>query len=395
MSSMMSEYVASIGFALNFEDHKDSAQVRAGESVFFDGKKAQYINRSGDEISGVAPSLRSAINMRWLNLKTNVGITTKQVQETQMIDRDADKIPANRGEKYDNLKGGSFEEMMAKERRMEGNIIHDDALIVKHTGSIAVKEKKAAAAGKLEISGDQVEIKENVMVNSSTTTAPNRSHKKEIIRSEDYGAKTTTPIKGASEQKNPETKKETFTVDDKTPRIPEDATMKEVKRAVVQNEGESQDAVVVGTVKKASMTVESPEGVVLKKKGETEKSETTKVIEGVTFKTVEKKAPPTNGATVTVSSGGDAITEVTEGAEGVEVVQKKTGVNIAPKPESTDYLSMLPEDWGSLHWTKKEKFVKNHTNVDFIKFILSVETTTAVQNACKARLKELGQEIPD
>ena len=77
------------------------------------------------------------------------------------------------------------------------------------------------------------------------------------------------------------------------------------------------------------------------------------------------------------------------------MVQKRAGVNIAPKPESTDYLSMLPEDWGSLHWTKKEKFVKNHTNVDFIKFILSVETTTAVQNACKARLKELGQEIPD
>ena len=60
------------------------------------------------------------------------------------------------------------------------------------------------------------------------------------------------------------------------------------------------------------------------------------------------------------------------------------------KAGSTDYLSMLPEDWGTLHWVKKEKFIKTLTDKGFIEFILSVETIKAVQNACTERLKELG-----
>lgn len=406
MASVMSEYVASIGFALNFEDHKVSAQVRAGESVLFDGKRAQYTNRNGEDIAGVAPSLRTAINMKWLNLKTNGGVSSEEVQQAQQsVNRDGDRIPGNPGEKYDNLKGGSFDEAMAKERRTGAEVIREDDLIVKETGPIAVEEKKAAAASeKLEVAGDQVQVKENVMVNSSTMNAPTKTHNTEIRRSEDYGADATKPLKKAEEKQPQETKKrETFTVDDTTPRVSEDATLKEVKRAVIQNEGESQDARVVKKIKIASMNVESPEGVTLKKEDEKVETKTeTKVVEGVTFKTEEKVAK-TEETGATVSSGGEAITEIGPGTEGVEIVQKREGVNIALQEakeepqtdEDPDYLSMLPEDWGSLHWTKKEKFIKIITNVDFLKFILSVETTTAVQNACKARLEELGQKVPD
>ena len=75
-------------------------------------------------------------------------------------------------------------------------------------------------------------------------------------------------------------------------------------------------------------------------------------------------------------------------------VVKKAAAN-TPKttPESSNYLLMLPEEWGELHWTKKEKFVKELTDIDFIKYLLVVETANAVQNACRERLNELGEEI--
>ena len=59
---------------------------------------------------------------------------------------------------------------------------------------------------------------------------------------------------------------------------------------------------------------------------------------------------------------------------------------------TTDYLLTLPDNWGKMHWVKKEQFIKGIDDIYFIKFILSMENTKAVRNACNERLKELGHE---
>ena len=397
MAAVMTEYISSIKFSLNFEDHKNSVQVQAGDSVFFDGvSQVKYLKKDGSEVSGKAPSLQSAIGMRWLAPKSSLpeGFPkTEDIQEAQKaVDRDADKIPVNRESRYDNLKGGSFEEMLAKERASD-TIIREDDLIVKHTKPYAVAEKKAAAAGeKLEVAGDQVEVKENVMVNSSTTVTPTRTHKREIIRSEDYGAESTSPVKFKTAGSKGDKKKSGFTVDNTTPNLPEGATMDEVKRVtkVIKQDAESQGAKVVKTVKKASVDVETVDGINMKKTGT--ESGSSKIVEeeGISFRAASTRAGKAESG-ATVSSGGTPISEVHAGMDGVTVVQKRTGVNIPPK-EQPNYLSMLPDDWGILHWTKKEKFIKVITDVGLLKFILTVETLQAVQNACKARLEELDNQ---
>jgi len=58
---------------------------------------------------------------------------------------------------------------------------------------------------------------------------------------------------------------------------------------------------------------------------------------------------------------------------------------------TTDLAAALPENFSKMHWVKKEKFVKVQSNPDLIKYIMGNEKTKAIQNACKARLKELGQ----
>jgi hypothetical protein len=52
---------------------------------------------------------------------------------------------------------------------------------------------------------------------------------------------------------------------------------------------------------------------------------------------------------------------------------------------------MLPDNWSKMHWVQKEKFILTVDDPDFLKFILQVEMTAAVQNACKERLKAIGQ----
>ncbi len=77
-----------------------------------------------------------------------------------------------------------------------------------------------------------------------------------------------------------------------------------------------------------------------------------------------------------------------------KVVKKASDKTPAATPENSNYLSILPEDWSKLHWTKKEKFVMEQTDIDFIKYLLTTAPSKAVQNACKERLKQLGEEIP-
>jgi hypothetical protein len=73
--------------------------------------------------------------------------------------------------------------------------------------------------------------------------------------------------------------------------------------------------------------------------------------------------------------------------------QKKPVVTSKESEESSgDFLTMLPDDWGKMHWVKKEMFINDLEDIDFLKFILSVETIKAVQNACVERLKALEQK---
>ena len=83
----------------------------------------------------------------------------------------------------------------------------------------------------------------------------------------------------------------------------------------------------------------------------------------------------------------DDLTKITSVGTKKEDLTKITSTDA-----TTDYLLILPDNWNKLHWVKKEKFIKDLDDVGFINFILSMETTKAVQNACKERLKELGQK---
>jgi len=63
------------------------------------------------------------------------------------------------------------------------------------------------------------------------------------------------------------------------------------------------------------------------------------------------------------------------------------------KSESpVNYVDLLPENWGELHWTRKEKFIQSITDINFLKFILRVESVKAVINACKKQLETLSKK---
>lgn len=75
-----------------------------------------------------------------------------------------------------------------------------------------------------------------------------------------------------------------------------------------------------------------------------------------------------------------------------EIKLNEDVTKITSSDATTDYLLILPDNWNKLHWVKKEKFIKELDDVHFIRFILSMESTKAVRNACNERLEELGQK---
>jgi len=98
-----------------------------------------------------------------------------------------------------------------------------------------------------------------------------------------------------------------------------------------------------------------------------------------------------------VGSGSTPVADLSE-------AKTQEDANEAQKPEkdrysiakdqsktqpSSNYLQLLPADWSTMHWVKKEKFVMGLTDYNFVKFILTVESLKAVQIACKKRLAEL------
>ncbi len=494
-------FVATRDFALNFEDRKiPSVKIREGETVQYDGSVAIYTKSDGDIAKGRCPGLKSAINiMGWLDLVEKEEETPELPKATEMsavLDegnlfedplgpppQQEVEIPLQ-DDDYSHMKGGSFDTYAQKESDIHvvgsknTQVIKENDLIVKEIPAIK-KAEQPQSRGKLEVAGDQVEIK---LVTSSTVTpraGPKRGFK--VVAGDEYGADSSTPMttkKAASAQ--PQQRK-SFVVDDTTPRATEGMSREEVQRITkVINADESQDAKVVRTIDK-KMDVKEIEGITLRK------------VESPKDITFKKRSTP-DGLTITtkVSSGSTGVADISQqggvvvaSIDGVkpsksavepqeavvigkigepkdevpetaplpqvepgekvgeeliaDIFEEQTPEQIQQKEESerrakvradgrkksatvtqkameksstkkqakevpetsvppvseqtedTDYLSMLPDDWGKMHWVKKEQFIKKQTDTAFIRFIQSVEMTKAVQNACAERLTELEQ----
>jgi hypothetical protein len=393
------DYVATRDFALNFDDKKmKSLKVHQGEIVNYDGATAIY-KSSKEIVNGPCHGLRAAIEvMGWLipkNGKTKI----KDIKATPKLRED-----------YDPKTGGSFETMMAKEQgtvvaSKKYGLIQEKDIVVKDLSKKVIPEEKKT--GKLEVVGDQVAVREKLMIRSSTTEARSTKFNTTLIKGDESGSMGTVPLK--MQKKSNEKAKNTYIVDETTPRnISEDLTMTEVQRmkGVVIKADDSQDAKIVGKVKPAAET-RQVEGITFRKvtprpeqpikatvsRGGNEsvqndgvvvgkiKDQKTKDAEALALeKDRRNKAEAAKQARIKAASATQAMLE----KEKPQVIKQEI-----VKAETTDYLSQLPDDWGLMHWVQKEKFIKALTDKGFIEFILSVETIKAVLNACTERLKEL------
>lgn len=485
------KFVASNDFALNWDNRNiPSVKVREGQTVLYDGEIALYVKSDGEEIKGRCIGLRSAINiMGWL-IPSDITETVvepevdpnKSCPDLFVEPDQPDQIPES---DFDSVKGGSFDTFANQNNDIHvvgskgTEVIKEDDLIVKEIPPIEKTKVIGEEDGKLEVAGDQVQVKEvpdsRLIVNSSTVTPKKVKRTLEVTQADEMGADSTQPIKTAKVSEP--TKKKTYIVDNQTPRtIHEDMTKEEVQRITkVINADESQDARVVKKLDKSKMDVKEIEGVTLrktespkdiafnktvspkdmsvkttissgstpiadisaqepvvvskeKKAGEktgdaliadifdepTEKKvpkKTEEVSEKTEEKATEKKVPEKTEKEKTAEKKAIAAKKAKERAitrkKSSAKTQKQMESEKAPKeildvqldakvtdePQTEiDYISMLPDDWGKLHWVKKEKFIKELTNIAFIKFIFSVEKIKAVQNACAERLKTLGQK---
>jgi len=479
------EFVAVMEFALNFEDRNiPSVKIRVGDTLTYDGEVASYLKKDGDIAKGRCMGLKSAINMMgWLDLMEETDTEEYDSPEVESLFEEEEIVtPPSLPQDYGKIKGGSFDTYAEHSGEIHiqtvGNkgteIIRENDLIVKQLTPIK-KDTQVLGRGKLEVAGDQVEVK---MVTSSTVT-PRATPKKKftVIEGDQYGADSAMPMKTKNASSNPK-EKSAYIVDDSTPRPTEGMSREDVRRITkVINADESQDAKVVKTMSK-KMDVTTVEGITLRKTDSPKDMslKQTKSPDGFTVKTKVSSGSTSvsdasmQGAVVVGNIGGVKTgVNVAEPQDAVEVskigvkkepavVVEKTGDDLiadlfgtediekkaladkrakeraesrkkasaqtqgvmeekkaskkqieveAPevelKPEimkkaavvtessSDDYLLMLPDDWGQLHWVKKEKFVKDLKDAAFVKFIQTIETTKAVLNACTERLKDLEQ----
>jgi hypothetical protein len=386
LKGKMDDFVAAIDFRLNFEDKTPSIMVKIGDVIQYDGEMASYTKSSGDRTLGRTLALKSAIAGSWLKPAT---IATETVQNPVQAPAE---VPTQTQAEYDALKGGNFETFLNQEKTVvagaRGSVIKEKDMIVKQTGS-RVSEEKATKTGRLEVSGDQVDVKTvDTTVTSSTSGFKGKKFSKEVRKSEDYGADSTQPIRTRKNAAaTPETRPNTYTVDDKTPHVPDMATTEEIQRAKrIIKDAEPQEAKVIGNVRK-SETVETVDGITLKKTvAPTEINTSVKVGSGEVI---------TEATTVKLSSGGTGVTDLSGKDPDGAVVVAKIGEKAAPKiPEApatdgSNYLSMLPDSWADMHWVQKEKFIHRMVDKGFLEFLMKVETLPAIQKACEARLKEL------
>ena len=368
----MLEYISNIEFSLNFEDKRNSVKVKVGEIVRYDGSIAKYTKQpSGEEIIGKTSSLRSAITSNWLTLNVPgapvgpLDVKTDKIRNDGIVYKTPD---------YDPLKGGSFEELLKKSDDIvvagARQVIREEDQVVKKTNFDRTPAAIVKKTGKLEVAGDQVNVRETgtTVSNSTSSSVGQRTNKPRVIQADDGQADHIIVSKKKEAAPESTTKAKTFTVDSSTPAVPEDATMADVRRSTIKFD-DQQDARVIG--KTGSVETRMPdepnevEGIVLKKTG------STKLSQGST--------PVADLSGVKTQSEVNAIEK--------EIVQKE----VKAAPVTKNYVDMLPEDWATLHWVRKEKFITEITDPDFLKFIMRVESIKAVYAACKKRLTELAK----
>ena len=391
IAGKMEKYVAQREFTLNFEDRNiKSVKVRLGSEVLYDGVTAQYTAFDGVVSSGKCPSLKSAIDvLAWLlpaNGKAadfSAPVTSPTLQK--VVKRDV--IPIKEDD-YDSKIGGSFDTMMKSEglngEKKMAVVRQEDRVIRK------IPEINTGVDNTAGVVEDQSPVRENLTVNSSTTNPRTVTHSAKVIRQEESNTRDVGTMRLPAKAVGNVKKK--IVVDSTTPSIPEDATAEEVKRItspVVQSADQSQESVVVKKIRKAPSVIEI-EGVVLRKTKSVERPATARTgsveMKPITASVVKPLTVSKEEVTVvkTISPKPDAI-------DALNVPPKPSVVNnnqvIASDPQ--DYMSLLPESWGDMHWTQKEVFVLNLNDKGFIEFIMSVETIKAVLNACTERLKQL------
>lgn len=450
----MQKFVAQKEFSLNFEDRKiKSVKVRVGEFVLYDGDIATYPAEGLNQITARCPSLKAAINsMGWMTLSKN-GKAAAPVVAAKAGDPDVlpgkdfdydtklggsfdtflentglnnDGVPATtalktakkpgpevlpeKADDYDEKVGGSLDTMIARENKATRVIPHEDRVVRKMPVKAASDPTLMKPVGTHPVSNDQYVVKESnaTSVTSSTSQGKTTKHSTKVISAGQYGASSgSIPIKGLAKKASAESKRKTFEVTVDSKPLPDDVSVEEAMRAtgraeVTSAQDNAQEARVVkkvGQAGPATGEADMEEVRVVKKVGDKPLSATAEpAAETRIVKRVGEKAPvieTAEGITLRKTQSRESFGEakVTAGesmpAMGGEVTVVKKA---STKQEEPDYLSMLPDDWSELHWVKKEKFILAIEDVGFVEFILSVETTPAIINACKERLKQLGQQ---
>jgi len=401
-------FVSKMGFSLNFDDKKiKSVKVKPGESLLYDGHTATYPMEGKNQTSGPCLSLRAAINqMQWL-----VPANEAKMEEVPLTAKE----PAERSD-YDGFKGGNFDTFLKKGGLSDGKVIRHDDRVVKE---LPADKKTPVIDRATTVTPAKKAVGQNPVrqvVSSSTTPAKTTIKAGEVIQMGNNSAIGEIPLKNAS-VKTAE-KRKTFTVDASTRPISDDpmtAPTAEELRAMTggasvtasADPNQGTEARVIKKVGGAKITGDvepAGETVVVKKVGERPKKMT---VEGVTLTHRESKENPgkaqvsgdagLGGETTVVKKGLKTASNVKvsgdaglEGETSVVKTSLKASTDETPKTtEKPNYLSMLPDTWGDLSLDERISFIKTVTDPDFLNFIMDVEGTPAVVNACKERLKEI------
>jgi hypothetical protein len=360
----MLEYIANIEFSLNFEDKSKGSKVKIGDVVFYDGTTAKFTNDRGEEFSGKTRTLKACITNNWLTLKSkskeNVGHIEAKLEKRTTDEKPADNINYKQP-KYDAKFGGDFNQYLNQSKEFA----------VAHTSKVISEEDRVVR--KRATVNDQVSVREVSQATSVSSSTPVqgsvKSHNSKVISSDGGGAEKTITRNFKKASTTEEKKQNKFTVDMNTPRLtdPDNFSADEIQRITtpVIESVDGQDAVVVKKMDNRDTYVQEIEGVTLKNN-------------------VNTSGDKEIDYSVKVGSGATGVADLT----GVSTQEQANAVTGQEK-EPSKYLKLLPADWATLHWVKKEQFIKELTDKEFIKYILNCEPTKAVINACRKRIAEL------
>lgn len=449
----MHQFVAQREFSLNFEDRKiKSVKVKQGEALIYDGDTVTYPADGETPSTGRCPSLKAAINAGWL-VSSNGKVKTAPVK-TQPVqkgpgDKDFDDVTGGNFEtflkekglngdakeqaasraktaagikkpgpevlptskkEFDDLRGGSFEKSLEKDgiNRVSKVINHEDRIVKRHAEKAPEAQPGRPARREVVNQRSVRDIDTGksgpISVTSSTSQPGTNKHSSTVIQSGSYGAShVEIQMKGVKKASADAGKRKTFTVDGSTlSSIPEDFTADEVAKATggasgkatVMEAQDNQQATVVKKIGVANTKVsvedmDRAETRVVKKIGV---APTVTTEEGITLRKTESResiGEAKVSAGETMPPMGGEVTVIKKGtAQQVKTASQKPAG--ATTGEKADYLSMLPDDWGTMHWVQKEKFIQGLDNKGLIEFIMSVDIVKAVLVACKERLRKLG-----